>query len=867
MKKTLLLLFSLVATLGSFADEWQKPVYSGSFQPLTADETVYVYNTEAQLFFTEGNDYGTHATVGDTGLPFIIKQYIPEEGEWDGSTYTIQVNSVAKSGWHDLFIDTSGRDMYVDRNEQENYFFQFTSLGSNLYQIKASDVNPDFNTNGGYDTYLVGHYTDYVDIYNGGIATGTGIIFDNRLTEFHATWAFVSSADYDTYLAQVQLYETAQKLKSILDEAFELGGTDINTADEAAVYSNTSSNQEALDNAIESVKQKMTQYLEETITPTTPREYDNDACNTISGWTNEIGATTWNTQTWIGDSWTGFDGTTLNIWGASMNGKAYKQLANLPNGIYVVNIAVYSQNTDSYVYANENSVRVPAGESGKSYKVTTEVTDGSLEYGISMDNAATNWLAVDNAVVSYYGSGMDAYKFWLQGLLDSAPEFDENETVAQTSLIQAYSTALTQARAAINTATTKQEVLDIIPPYETALNNLSASMTAYQQLQDALTLAEDMTNSDVNTYYEELLTAIMEAKQPILDTHTDDNATVEAATQAVQDVIDEANSYIEELAKFKAELVTAAQLYDTNATICSQAAAQAYNDFLDENFKPSTTTLNNEDNITYAEVYALLQQLYVIESNLNKPAEPASDTNPVDYTDRVAYPSFYDGGTGWTNDGWTTFEAGSWKGSFVNEYVIDDRYLNLWNPAGTTPRVYQMINELPAGTYVLQISAFADADGLQVYANDNFLDVVSGQNTENIVNSYSYNETPEDYNVEVTVTDEGTGETSTVVETPSTSHGNIYRIITTVGEDGTLEIGARNAGGQTLWAMLDNVKLTYYGTESAKIPTAIQQAEAAGNKAAAIDIYTPSGTKVNTLQKGINIVKMSNGQMKKIMIK
>ncbi len=85
---------ALLATLATFADEWQKPVFSGSYLPLTVDETVYIYNPEAQLFLTEGNDYGTHASVGSTGLQFIVKKYIVEDAEWDGETYVIMATSI-----------------------------------------------------------------------------------------------------------------------------------------------------------------------------------------------------------------------------------------------------------------------------------------------------------------------------------------------------------------------------------------------------------------------------------------------------------------------------------------------------------------------------------------------------------------------------------------------------------------------------------------------------------------------------------------------------------------------------------------------------------------------------------------------------
>lgn len=41
---------ALTATASSFADEWQKPIYSGKYKLLEAGSTVYIYNTDAHLF-------------------------------------------------------------------------------------------------------------------------------------------------------------------------------------------------------------------------------------------------------------------------------------------------------------------------------------------------------------------------------------------------------------------------------------------------------------------------------------------------------------------------------------------------------------------------------------------------------------------------------------------------------------------------------------------------------------------------------------------------------------------------------------------------------------------------------------------------
>ena len=156
------------------------------------------------------------------------------------------------------------------------------------------------------------------------------------------------------------------------------------------------------------------------------------------------------------------------------------------------------------------------------------------------------------------------------------------------------------------------------------------------------------------------------------------------------------------------------------------------------------------------------------------------------------------------------------------------------------------LKNLPAGTYVLELGAFADADGFQVYAGENDMNVKVGQNENGAGHLY--------------------GETEESLE-GSIWYGNLYQVVTKVGEDGILEIGARNVGGGTVWAMIDNVKLTYYGTNSTKVPTTGIANLAENTNAKVTAIYNLSGTKVNALQKGINLVKYSNGSVKKVYIK
>lgn len=88
-------------------------------------------------------------------------------------------------------------------------------------------------------------------------------------------------------------------------------------------------------------------------------------------------------------------------------------------------------------------------------------------------------------------------------------------------------------------------------------------------------------------------------------------------------------------------------------------------------------------------------------------------------------------------------------------------------------------------------------------------------------------------------------------------------VLSMVEEGGSLRLGVKK---ETLvgndWVVFDNFKLYYLGTE---IPTGIDEAAAA--KAQVAGVFSLSGAQQQGLQKGINIVKMSDGTVRKVLVK
>ena len=769
MRHSLLLAaaFAASASLAS-AGEWQKPVYSGSYQPLTAGDTVYIYNTEAQLFLTEGNDWGTHASVGLTGLRFIVNPYIAEGAEWDGTNYIIQSESIVKESWNQVFI-TDGGNVYVDLGNQADYYFTFKALEGNTYQILGSDLNPVWKSSGDLADYMVGRFTGYVDAKNG-VETGTGVIFDfggadNNYNpgEFQTTWAFVSQNDYAAYQLQAATYEAAQSLAAAIDKAESAGVSDL--ADEKAVYANTSSTIEEINAAIESVEKKILANAETSVTPDDPMDIFFDSCDNIDKWTNDILATSWNTQTWIGDGWEGFEGTTLNIWGSALEGSAHVTKENQPNGIYVVSMAVFSEKIDGQVYANDNAVTVAAASAGKTYTVTTNVTNGTLDFGFAQNTPGTNWVAIDNVDVKYYGNGAQAYKFWLSSLQNSSSGIDD--ATFDSSLKDEYDAVL----AKVDNANTDEEILAVIKEYEEVLDKILVSVEAYEALVSACDSATTIINDPLcNTYYGEKLGDMVQEKMTIVEEHTSNNETVNAAAKEMNELVAEAQNFIWKVEKFNSELENAAAIYAEYSESCTAAAREDYATFMAAN-NPL-----NADDLTAADVDSLISRLYDIEFNLTVKDAPATDDAPADYTAKIFNPTII-GTEGWTNDGWSTCSNNTWFG-FTNEEGAssgDGNYFNLWNVGPA--RVYQTLTNLPAGAYTLTCGAFADAEGFEVYANESVVAIPVGQ-------------------------DETLG------------YMRLYSVDVIVGEDGILEIGVRSTSEGEVWGMADEFRLAYKGTDS-----------------------------------------------------
>ena len=148
--------------------------------------------------------------------------------------------------------------------------------------------------------------------------------------------------------------------------------------------------------------------------------------------------------------------------------------------------------------------------------------------------------------------------------------------------------------------------------------------------------------------------------------------------------------------------------------------------------------------------------------------EDASIDNPIK-TDFVTNGSFDNGTTGWS---YTTGAQNHGTTTNMDKKVVYNAFEN-WNSTLAAGKMYQTISNIPNGTYMLDITAWArDNSGKQVYLNDNVL-ALSGNNSE----------------------------------------ANNYRIISYV-DNNKAEVGLEATTVAGDWMGIDNVQLTYWSAEN-----------------------------------------------------
>ena len=528
------LLVGGICSQSAYADEWVKPVPEATqFQ---YEDTLYLYNVGAKGFFSdEGGAYDTQAMVTDKGIKMYVQKYIdptltPPDSVWDGSTLVIWDYATKHQGWYNLFINDT-EVLYVDRASQLNWFFELEDRGDNIWRIYGGEKNPSLSQKewGGYlgvdltgsESNVLKPFLNPDDVANA--------------DDYGVDWYFVSPEEYENVQAKLVTYNLAQELKAKIDQALEKG---IDVSEAQRVYDNTSSTDQEITDAIAAVSTAIRESYENSASVDSPMDmasagllqnptFDVD----YSGWTYNTGATNHGLATNMSDG-TNLIGNVWENWDPNpFVGKMYQVIPDAPHGIYRFSLGVYSNyENGTFAYCAGDSSEF-IGTSPTTLEVFTTFQGDTLEFGLKKTDMVGNWVQMDNAVLTYYGNTIESYSYWINSIIESAPDFENS--YKSVSAYSSYQDVIEWAKA----LSTKDEIIAGVDTFKNALAVMQANVDAYASYA---TYVEDARDAVDETGNEELSDYVMEVAEPILENGELSTDEIIAETEKLKNMIEEA---------------------------------------------------------------------------------------------------------------------------------------------------------------------------------------------------------------------------------------------------------------------------------------------------------------------------------------
>ena len=551
MKKLFTFLaLSVLLVMGANA-QWTKPAAPATV-PLQTDETLYLYNTAADAFFLGANDWNTRASVSPTkGYKVWIEKY-----ELDDISYYLADSVETKSQVMYTFIE-GVEGIWVDRNKTDDVqkLFTFEAQENGTYRIGLSPANKSFTPEAYPGAYL-GLVPEKNDnrIYLCDTSTYYPPYYDPEL--WQTDWAFVTPAEYESYIGKKVTYEAAVALKAAIDKALaENEGIDI--ASVQAVYDNPASTTEQLRQAADDLVWIVLEWQTARVSVDKPADYTAYITNPDYTANNN-------------DGWKGTAPAFQQTGNAEFYNKNYdyhQTIAELPAGIYRVSVdgyyragnapddekafAAFEEGDDSLCFArlyatsaamatieqplmlaSSQATAEPIGSntSTNSYghipndmataaaymaagkylgnTLLCYVSDGQLTIGLKKEALiGGDWTLFDNWKLLYMGNSDEAFNYfaadYLGKSIDYEAYFEANPDVYHyKSAYDQYIAARDQLAAAADAAA----IGTAIAAFDAAVNELEASIAAYALFYAKYQEAEAyMENLNPDIEYEEPL--------------------------------------------------------------------------------------------------------------------------------------------------------------------------------------------------------------------------------------------------------------------------------------------------------------------------------------------------------------------------
>ena len=411
--------------------------------------------------------------------------------------------------------------------------------------------------------------------------------------------------------------------------------------------------------------------------------------------------------------------------------------------------------------------------------------------------------------------------------------------------------------------------------FSIAYNAVDESVMS-SELEQLIETAQNYLDDNVDDMNAQASSKLEDAISAAEDAVEGDTKTMDAAIVSLQAAIDYAKANVANMVALAEALETLDNAFNDYSATASKGAIDAYDAIQGE--------ASDVDDLTNDEIKALIERVLEIAKSLKIPAyDDASDDNPIDFTQIIDNPDFEAENK---KEGWTwNVENVSGTGD-KTDGINGTKSTEFWDntPSNSYFKIAQTLSGLPAGTYELSAWAVAAQVVEPVATEEGDEEAEEGEDVETEVGYIALFATPAGGEIASTKVDvrenvgnpDGANDDQKKWGTDADILGDAkeYSVIFTVPEDGgKVEIGFQSVGTLTTkWFVCDDFTLTYYGTESSKEVTPDEgnlvdidgiDADASGITA----IYTITGAKVSSLQKGINIVKFANGKVAKVLVK
>ncbi len=553
MKNRLLALMALCGATSSTmplwaSENWPDPTLSFVDPNLTQDETgggvYYIYHVATQKFMTNGdwkNNWKTELVVGDEGQEITLSYgedyelVRRPEGDPDRTTAKgwrmSMMNGPTNGGYHELFIREASMAICVDHNKQGHILWKITKQDDGNYRIKILDEDTKFGVNASGGLYK----NAYMGVNEG--ETGVNPVLDTNMAGFEngqLDWKFVTPEVYNVYKAK-------KKLQEQLDAA-DVAGFD-KIADYAALYNRTDATAEEVEQAVEDLKLDILEFKYSSATSGKPIEVTElisqpSFNESTDGWVTKREGSSGNFTRKAGDKMIASDGKEcenfFEYWidpkeGNQPNWSITQELKDLPDGKYrlgayiMTNVLAQGDVTGpkgrflmAKTMAGEvrKEADVPAIENPDKangyfapYTLEFSVIGGTATIGMVVENANSNWTAVDNFTLQYLGKADAATvrSMLEQNIKDAEAKYAEytgaNERFSVSGQ-QKYEETIKAAKDAVaNEQLDDETLMGFITTVQLRMDSLAMDISAYKTLAQK---SAELEEAYAGTEYEEV---------------------------------------------------------------------------------------------------------------------------------------------------------------------------------------------------------------------------------------------------------------------------------------------------------------------------------------------------------------------------